>query len=190
MLVAIAGGGYYAYTTYFQKAAEPAVAAAPSATPAPAPVPNTGAARKSVREAVDEYLATKPTPEAMLAKARDYAKADDMAAAFLVFRRAAETGNPAAQLELATFYDPLATPARGGFTPDGARAADWYERAALAGNARRSASSACCWPRAVRACRPTRPRPRPGCSRRRRRTTPTPRRRWTPCRSSEDAQRP
>ena len=27
------------------------------------------------------------------------------------------------------------TPAHGGFTPDGARAADWYERAALAGNA-------------------------------------------------------
>jgi hypothetical protein len=134
VLMAIAGGGYYAYTTYFQKAAEPAVAAAPSAAPAPAPVPNTGAARKSVREAVDDYLATKPTPEAMLAKARDYAKADNMAAAFLVFRRAAETGNPAAQLELATFYDPLATPARGGFTPDGARAADWYERAALAGN--------------------------------------------------------
>lgn len=136
VLVAVAGGGYYAYTTYFQKEAEPAVAAAPSTTPAaaPAPVPNTGAARKSVRETIDEYLATKPTPEAMLAKARDYAKADDMAAAFLVFRRAAETGNPAAQLELATFYDPLTTPARGGFTPDGARAADWYERAALAGN--------------------------------------------------------
>jgi hypothetical protein len=134
VLVAIAGGGYYAYTTYFQKEAEPAVAAAPSATPTPAPVPNTGATRKSVREAVDEYLATKPTPEAMLVKARDYAKADAMAAAFLVFRRAAETGNPAAQLELATFYDPLATPARGGFAPDGARAADWYERAALAGN--------------------------------------------------------
>jgi Sel1 repeat len=134
VLVAIAGGGYYAYMTYFQKAAEPAVAAAPSATPAPAPVPNTGAARKSVREAVDDYLATKPTPEAMLTKARDYAKANETAAAFLVFRRAAETGNPAAQLELATFYDPLATPARDGFTADGARAADWYERAALAGN--------------------------------------------------------
>jgi hypothetical protein len=134
VLVAIAGGGYYAYTSYFQKAAEPAVAAAPSATPAPAPVPNTGASRKSVREVVDDYLATRPTPEAMLAKARDYAKADNMAAAFLVFRRAAETGNPAAQLELATFYDPLATPVRGGFTPDAARAADWYERAALAGS--------------------------------------------------------
>jgi TPR repeat protein len=70
----------------------------------------------------------------MLAKARDYAKAGDMAAAFLVFRRAAETGNPAAQLELAAFFDPLTQSARGGFTPDGARAADWYERAALAGN--------------------------------------------------------
>jgi len=135
VLVAIAGGGYYAYLTYFQEA-PPAVAEAPSGGPtaAPAPVPNTGANRKSVREAVDEYLATKPAPEAMLAKARDYAKAGDMAAAFLVFRRAAESGNPAAQLELATFYDPLATPARGGFAPDAARAADWYERAALAGN--------------------------------------------------------
>jgi hypothetical protein len=133
VLVAIAGGGYYAYMTYFQKEAGP-VAEAPSATAAPTPTPDLGSAKKSVRDVVDEYLATKPTPEAMLAKARDYAKAGDMAAAFLVFRRAAETGNPAAQLELATFFDPLATPARGGFTPDGARAADWYERAALAGN--------------------------------------------------------
>jgi hypothetical protein len=134
VLVAIAGGGYYAYMTYFQKEAAPAVAAAPGATAAPTPTPDLGAAKKSVRDVVGEYLATKPTPEAMLAKARDYAKAGDMAAAFLVFRHAAETGNPAAQLELATFYDPLATPARGGFAPDGARAADWYERAALAGN--------------------------------------------------------
>jgi TPR repeat protein len=120
--------------TYFQKEAGQAVAEAPSATPTPAPVPDSGAARKSMRDRVGEYLATKPTPEATLAKARDEAKAGDMAAAFLLFRYAAETGNPAAQVELATFYDPLATPARGGFTPDGARAADWYERAALAGN--------------------------------------------------------
>ena len=56
-----------------------------------------------------------------------------MAAAFLVFRRAAETGNASAQVELASFYDPLSTPPKGDFTPDGARAADWYERAALAG---------------------------------------------------------
>jgi hypothetical protein len=139
VLVAIAGGGYYAYMTYFHKEAASAAAEAPSAsataTATPTPTPDVGAARKSVRDVVGEYLATKPTPEAMLTKARDYAKAGDMAAAFLVFRRAAEVGNSAAQLELATFYDPLVTPARGGFTADGARAADWYERAALAGNA-------------------------------------------------------
>src|SRR4030081_61577 len=88
----------------------------------PTPTPDVGAARKSVRDVVGEYLATKPTPEAMLAKARDYAKAGEMGAAFLVFRRAAETGNAPAQLELASFYDPL-TPAKAGFPPDGARAA-------------------------------------------------------------------
>ena len=128
VLVAIAGGGYHVYTTYFQKR-QPAVATAP-----PVPVPTT-APGKSVRDIVGEYFATKPTPEAMLAKARDYAKAGEMSAAFLVFRRAAETGNAPAQLELASFYDPLSTPAKAGFTPDGVRAADWYERAALAGSA-------------------------------------------------------
>jgi hypothetical protein len=131
VLVALVGGGYHVYTTYFQKP-PPVVAAA---TPAPAPVPAASAPGKSVRDIVGEYLATKPTPEAMLAKARDYAKAGEMGAAFLVFRRAAETGNAPAQLELAAFYDPLSTPAKAGFTPDAARAADWYERAALAGSA-------------------------------------------------------
>lgn len=129
VLVALLGGGYHVYTTYFQKP-EPVVAAA---TPAPAPVPAASAPGKSVRDIVGEYLATKPTPEAMLAKARDYAKAGEMGAAFLVFRRAAETGNAPAQLELAAFYDPLSTPPKAGFTADGPRAADWYERAALSG---------------------------------------------------------
>ena len=44
-------------------------------------------------------------------------------------------GSAPAQVELALFYDPLAAPPRAGFTPDGPRAADWYERAALAGSA-------------------------------------------------------
>ena len=130
VLVAIAGGGYHVYTTYLQQP-EPAVAAAA----APAPVPPVSAPGKSVRDIVGEYFATKPTTEAMLAKARDYAKAGELSAAFLVFRRAAETGNAPAQLELATYYDPLSTPAKAGFTPDAARAAEWYERAALAGSA-------------------------------------------------------
>jgi hypothetical protein len=133
VLVAIAGGGYYAYLTYFKKDAVVAEAPSPPTSSAPAPVPDVGTAKKSVRESVDDYLATKPQPEAMLAKARDYAKAGETAAAFLVFRRAAEMGNAPAQLELATFYDPMTQPPRGGFAADGARAADWYEREARAG---------------------------------------------------------
>lgn len=136
VFLAAAGGAYHLYTTYFQEP-EPAVAATtpPSSPAAPSAPAAPGAPGKSVRDVVGEYLATKPTPEAMLTKARDYAKAGEMAAAFLVFRRAAETGNAPAQLELATFYDPLSTPPKAGFTADGARAADWYERAALAGSA-------------------------------------------------------
>ena len=88
-----------------------------------------------MRETVAEYLATNPAPEAMLAKGKEFAQAGELGGAFLVWRRAAEAGNVPAQVELASFYDPLVTPAKGGFTPDGARAADWYERAALAGNA-------------------------------------------------------
>jgi hypothetical protein len=134
LLIVGAGAGYLAYTTFFQKPA-PAVATttSPGAPPA-APTAAASAPGKSVRDVVGEYFTTKPTPEAMLAKARDYAKAGDMAAAFLVFRRAAETGNAPAQLELASFFDPL-TSAKTGFPPDGARAVDWYERAALAGSA-------------------------------------------------------
>jgi TPR repeat protein len=128
-----AGAGYFVWTNYLQEH-EPAVAVAPpTAPPAPTPPVTAEPPKKSVREAVAEYLATKPTPDAMLAKGRDFAKSGDMAAAFLVFRQAAEQGNAAAQLELASFYDPLTQPRRGSFTPDGQRAAEWYERAALAG---------------------------------------------------------
>jgi Sel1 repeat len=130
VLVAVAGGGYHLYTTYFQKP-EPVVVA--SKPPPPPPPPAANAPGKSVRDIVGEYFATKPSAEAMLARARDLAKADETAAAFLVFRRAAEMGNVPAQIELAAFYDPLSRKA--GFTPDAARAADWYERAALAGSA-------------------------------------------------------
>ncbi len=138
ILLLIVGGAGYGYYYYFERHPQDVVATAPPApspTPilTPTPTPISKPPPKSVRDTVADYLATKPTPEAMLAKGRDALKAGDTATAFLVFRRAAETGNPAAQLELGTFYDPLTQPARGGFAPEGARAADWYERAALAG---------------------------------------------------------
>jgi hypothetical protein len=141
IVLLLAGGGYFAYTNYIQPHDEQTASAEPTSVPAPAPPAPTAATaapsapKKSVRATVEEYLATNPAPEAMLAKAREFADAGEMNAAFLVWRRAAETGSAPAQVELASFYDPLTTPPKAGFTPDGARAADWYERAALAGNA-------------------------------------------------------
>jgi hypothetical protein len=131
VLVALAGGGYHVWATYFQKP-DTTVVVQPT-PPAPTPPVTTAAGPKSARDLVGEYFATKPTPEAMLAKGREYAKAGNGAAAFLVFRRAAEGGNVPAQLEYAAYLDPLA--AKAGFTPDGPRAVEWYERAALAGSA-------------------------------------------------------
>jgi hypothetical protein len=130
ILLLIVGGAGYGYYHYFILHPQDVVATAPVPTPTPL---TREPPKKSVRDTVADYLATKPTPEAMLAKGRDEMKAGNTAAAFLVFRRAAEAGNPAAQVELGTFYDPLTQPARGGFAPEGARAVDWYERAALAG---------------------------------------------------------
>ena len=110
--------------------AEPQVAVAPTAPPPPA---QAALPAKSIREVVAEYIATKPAPEAMLAKGREFAQSGEMAGAFLVWRHAAEAGHAPAQIEVASFYDPVTPQAKGAFTADGLRAADWYERAALAG---------------------------------------------------------
>ena len=67
--------------------------------------------------------------------------AGDMAAAFRSPPRRRERHARQPQLELATFYDPLVTGVKGGFTPDAARAADWYERAASPVRPKRSAAS-------------------------------------------------
>jgi hypothetical protein len=144
-LIVVAAAGYYAYVTYFEKGGGTQVAstAAPpqppaTAAPTPRPAPPSQAAveppKESIRDSVATYLATNPAPEAMVTKGNEYAKAGEMAGAFLVWRRAAEAGNPEAELEVAQFYDPLSPQPKSGFTPDGVRAADWYERAALAGN--------------------------------------------------------
>ncbi len=129
ILLLLAGSGYWAYTNQYL---DTVVAAIAPSQPSPAPTAVAEAPKKTVRDMVAEYLATKPTPEAMLAKGKELAGTGELGGAFLVWRRAAEAGNPQAQLELAAFFDPL-SPSKGGFTPDGVRAADWYERAALAG---------------------------------------------------------
>jgi hypothetical protein len=153
VLVILVAGGVYAYLFHRQElqsliagAPPPPAATAPKETaaaaptpeaapaPAPAPKPAPEPPKKSARMAVEEYLATKPAPDALLARARQYAQGNDLPEAFLIWRAAAEAGNPQAELEVGGFYDPL-LPSRAGFPPDGMRAADWYERAALAGNA-------------------------------------------------------
>jgi len=150
ILVILLAGAGYAWLYHRQElenlvasAAPPATAPAPApaepapppaAAPAPTPTPPVvEPPKKSARLAISEYLATKPTPEALLARGKEYAQGGDLGEAFLVWRAAAEAGNPQAEVEVAGFYDPMQKP-RAGFPPDGARAADWYERAALAGN--------------------------------------------------------
>lgn len=133
LLLILAGGGYFAWTNYFQNDSSSVVGTPPATAPTPTATLTPEPAKKSARESVAEYLATKPQLDAMMAKGREFAKAGDMAASFLIFRHAAEQGNATAQLEVASFYDPLTEPMKGGFAPDGTRAADWYERAALAG---------------------------------------------------------
>jgi hypothetical protein len=149
VLLVAAGAGYYAYTNYFQeKPQEVAATSAPpptqaptqaptpaTATPAPVPMPPAPEPpKKSVRDTIAEYFATNPAADAQLAKAKEYADKGDMNAAFLVWRHVAEGGNATAELAVAQFYDPLSPQPKAGFAADGARAADWYERAALSGN--------------------------------------------------------
>ena len=130
IVLLLAGAGYFAYTNFIEpppqevvaSAPPPGGAANPAAPPAAAPAP--GAPKKSVRDTVAEYLATNPAPDAMMAKGKEFAQAGEMNGAFLVWRRAAEAGSVPAQVELAGFYDPLETPPKAGFAPDGARAAD------------------------------------------------------------------
>jgi hypothetical protein len=149
ILLILVAGGAYAYFFHREQiesliagAAPPAAPVttaaatppAPEPTPAPAKPPAPEPPKKSSRLAISDYLATKPSPEALLARGKEYAQGGNLREAFLVWRAAAEAGNPQAEIEVAAFYDPLMQ-AKAGFTPDGARAADWYERAALAGNA-------------------------------------------------------
>ena len=133
VILALTGAGYYAYERYFpgNEADTTPVAAAPAAPAAVATASSPPA--KSIRDTMAEYFATKPTPEAMLAKGREYAQAGQTSEAFLVWRRAAEAGSPVAEMEVAAFYDPISPLPKSGFAPDGARAVEWYERSALAG---------------------------------------------------------
>ncbi len=104
------------------KAPPPAIAA-----PVPAPPPPMSPAAASDRDEI----------AALLARARTYLSAGDVAAARLVLRRAAERDDPQAALALGGTYDPIVLKRLGivNFQADPAQAKDWYRRAAQLGSA-------------------------------------------------------
>jgi hypothetical protein len=104
------------------KAPQPAIAA-----PVPALPSSTPPAAASDRDEI----------AGLLARARTYLAAGDVAAARLVLRRAAERDDPQAALALGGTYDPIVLKRLGivNFQADPAQAKDWYRRAAQLGSA-------------------------------------------------------
>ena len=146
-----------------------------AAAAAPTPV----APKKSVRETVAEYLATNPTPEAMLAKGQGVraGRRDERGLPGVAPRRRGRQPAGAGRARVVLRSAQPRRPRRG-FTPDGARAADWYERAALAGNAEAQRKFGLLLAKGGAGLPADQGRAKRGCSRPPRRTTPRPRRRW------------
>ena len=120
----------------------PVMAAAP---PPAASVPAPKAAAPAIPAPVlapPPPVSTVATPDrdevaSLLARARTYLSAGDVAAARLVLRRAAERDDPQAALALGGTYDPTVLKRLGivNFQADPAMARDWYRRAAQLGSA-------------------------------------------------------
>jgi hypothetical protein len=118
-LAAIAAGVWH-FWPWLQVQWQQQVAARPAAAPI----------EKPLRLEVSEFLAGKPSNEQILAKGRDYLAAGKPDGAFLVWRAAADAGDPPASLAFGGFYDPV-TAMQGSPVPvNGETAALWYERAA------------------------------------------------------------
>jgi len=105
----------------------PKAPAPASAAPVSAPPPPASATAASDRDEI----------AALLARARTYLSAGDVAAARLVLRRAAEREDPQAALALGGTYDPTVLKRLGivNFQADPAQAREWYRRAAQLGSA-------------------------------------------------------
>jgi TPR repeat protein len=69
--------------------------------------------------------------ELLMKQGQDFMRIGDVAAARVVFRRAATAGDAAAALAMGTTYDPLVLKRIGalGVAPDADLARTWYERA-------------------------------------------------------------
>jgi type II secretory pathway predicted ATPase ExeA len=74
---------------------------------------------------------------ALMKRGEQFVALGDLAAARLLFQRAAEAGNPRAALAMGRTYDPeyVASGTTQGEKPDPGRAMEWYQRAATLGDA-------------------------------------------------------
>jgi len=124
----------------------PPIAPTPVAAPPPAAsIPAPRAAAPATAAPVSPPpppMSTVATPDrdeiaALLARARTYLSAGDVAAARLVLRRAAERDDPQAALALGGTYDPTVLKRLGivNFQADPTLAREWYRRAAQLGSA-------------------------------------------------------
>ena len=165
IVLLLAGAGYFAYTNYIQTHDEVVASAgrrpSGSAPPSPPAAATPGAPKKSVRETVAEYLATNPTPDAMLAKGKEFAQAGELERGLpgvAPRRRSRQRAGPGrARVVLRSAGDA----AQGAASRPTARAPPTGTSARRSpATPRRSASSVCCSPRAAPACRPIRAAPR------------------------------
>jgi hypothetical protein len=93
--------------------------------------------REAVLQTPAPNLKVSPTEIAMLLqRGEDMLKSGDIAAARLLFRRAAEAGNSEAAFKLASMFDPIVLREVGavGFAPDVTQALFWYEKASAQGS--------------------------------------------------------
>jgi hypothetical protein len=123
-------------------AASPSVAAAPASLPsASIPSPRIEAPHPVIAQARTPPAAPAAAPDAMIAmilkRGDDMLAAGDISAARLLYERAADSGNARAATGVGKTYDPnfLRDIGARGLTPDANRAAEWYRRAAEAGDA-------------------------------------------------------
>jgi hypothetical protein len=86
--------------------------------------------QKPERVLADEYLQTKPNPEAMVEQCRTFRQDGKLVAAFLVCRAAAEGGDPVGAAEYASFFDPVNRLQYSPVPADAQQAVQWYEKAA------------------------------------------------------------
>jgi Sel1 repeat-containing protein len=104
--------------------------AAAAASPAIAPAPPQRSNERRVLRLDDEEIAI------LLKRGQDFLANGDLAAARLLFRRAAEAGSAEAALALGTTFDPVTLQRLGaiGAVADPAKARQWYQRAAELGS--------------------------------------------------------